>query len=190
MGMIGLALSVIAFSTATAGTTSKTKKKKGLVQVHVETEINASAENVWEVLGRNFVAIDQWTETIQTSETVLRSATPEGFVVAKEAPVAGRTTVSEKITATEILTAYSDAKRTFTFQAANRPKFLASARNNTAVVELGTNRSKVVFDIEVRLQGFVKVLAKKFQKKMTETMTGVQADLKAFVEAGKSIAKN
>lgn len=163
------------------------KKEKGLVKVHVETEINASADKVWEILGKNFAEIDQWTETISTSDAVSFQSVPEGFTAASAAPVAGRRTVSKKITATEILTAYSDENQTFTFKAADGPKFLGYAQNNSSVISLSENKSKVVFDIEVKLEGFVKVLAKKFQKKMIKTMTGIQQDLKVFAENGKSI---
>ncbi len=104
-------------------TITKTNTEKGLVKVHIETEINTSASHVWNILGRNFTEIDQWTAKITSSIPVGFDAVSVGFTASKMAPIAGRTTVSKKLTATEILTAYSDQDRTFTFKPTNGPNF-------------------------------------------------------------------
>ncbi len=168
---------------------SKNEKEKGVITLLIETDINASADKVWAVLGRQFADIAVWSTSISSSEKANSEDVPNHVIPASEAPVLGRKTFSKTIDAIEILTKYSDSNRTFTFQAVETPGFIAFARNNSAVTAIGPNKSKVSFDIKVQLNGGAKALKGLFKKKMQKTMAGVQNDLKVYVETGKTNVK-
>ena len=158
-------------------------KEFGVITLKIATKINASADDVWEVLGKKFDSIDEWSSTIESSELVKFSEVSTSIKVAKESKIAGRRTVSKRIKATEILTEYSDQLREFTFVADETPAFIKNASNHTTVVDLGAGECEVVFDITIKLGGPISLLKNVFKKKLTSTMKVVHNDLKTYMEA-------
>lgn len=161
------------------------KKEKGIFHVKVSVDIAAPAEEVWDILGRQFAEIDIWSSTVTESVAVPFEEVPAHVTASTNSKVAGRTTTSKALEATEILIAYSDSGREFTFQAVKTPGFIVYARNHSTVTELGTGRSRVTFDIDMKLKGVMSVLKGKFKKKLTKAMGQVQQDLKHYAETGK-----
>ena len=160
-------------------------KKKGIIQVNVSVDINASADKVWDILGKQFAEIDKWSSTVITSKVVSFDSVPDGIVASRNSKVAGRTTTSKALTATEILTEYSDENREFTFVSANTPKFLEYGRNHSYITDLGNNTCKVTFEVEMKINGILRLFKGKFKKKFIKAMTQVHQDLKVYAETGK-----
>ncbi len=164
---------------------AKAKKEKGVFNVYVSVNINASADSVWKILGKQFAQIDKWSSTVISSEVVAYNNVPSGLTPSPEAPVAGRKTTSAALEAVEILVDYSDSMRRFTFKSANTPGFIVYGRNTSTVKSNKDGTSTVSFDIELKLKGVMKLFKGKFKKKLTRAMKQVQHDLKVYAETGK-----
>ncbi|MFK7922722.1 MAG: SRPBCC family protein [Bacteroidia bacterium] len=158
-------------------------QEKGKLAVNVSIDINASAAEVWNILGTQFAEIEKWSSAITSSEEVPYSQVPSHIVAMSNSLVAGRKTKSKTIDATEIIVEYSDAKKALTFVNAETPSFLVYAINYTQVSTLAANQSRVTFDIELQLKGLPIIFKSVFKKKMTKAMTQLQQDLKQYVEA-------
>ena len=59
------------------------------MQLHLEQEIHAPADRVWEVLGRQFAHIERWSSTIERSRAIDPSEVPQGLTVDPAAPIPG-----------------------------------------------------------------------------------------------------
>ncbi|MEM7371721.1 MAG: SRPBCC family protein [Bacteroidota bacterium] len=154
--------------------------------IHVETHIDAPADKAWDILGRQFVGIDTWSSTVESSRVATQADYSVDIVPARNAPVPGRVTVSKLVEATEILLDYSDEQRDFTFVATGLPSFMVtSMKNHSQIVAHGIDKSAVVFDIELvftRPFFFMKyVMANRMQK----TFGLLQGELKTYAETGK-----
>ena len=156
------------------------------VNIHVETDINAPAEEAWDILGRQFADIDKWSSTVESSRIPGQEEIPEGLVPASEAPVPGRITVSKVVEATEILVDYSEQQREFTFRATGFPSFMVSYMANTSkLFERGPAKSTVVFDAELRFTAPFFFMKPIMQSRMTSMFGVLQGELKTYVETGK-----
>jgi Polyketide cyclase / dehydrase and lipid transport len=85
--------------------------------------INAPAEAVWDIIGRQFDRIGEWATAIPASAAVPQDAPGEPTA----APVAGRvcdTGIRMLPQATEMIIAYSDRDRTLTYQATGMPAYV------------------------------------------------------------------
>ena len=153
------------------------------MKVYIETSIDAPADRVWDVLGRRFAEIDQWTSIVDTSRPLEPEEVPTDVMVAAGAPVPGRETKSRVLTAKEVLVEYSDSDRQFTFDTADLPRVMKSARNRTRVTEVGSDESVVSFDIEIEPDGVMRPFMPILKKRMTRSFGTVQQDLKDHVEA-------
>ena len=129
------------------------------MQLHLETEIAAPAQRVWEVLAHNFASIDQWASVVDKCRPMDRGEVPDGWTVAPGVPVPGRVTTTKFATAKEVLVEYSEADREFTFDTADLPRILKMAKNHSKVSEVGPNQSVVSFDIEIVPTGPARLFA-------------------------------
>ncbi len=155
------------------------------MSLHIETEINAPAQKVWEILAHDFAGMAKWTTTLSDSREITGSEIPAGIIPAGNAPVPARETTSAIVTAIEVITKYSEENRELMFEAANLPMMLSSARNRQQVAALGDNKSKVSFDIDLQLRGIFKVMAPILKRRFSSTMGNVQQELKTYAETGQ-----
>jgi hypothetical protein len=192
LGLSAVACVILASGCATTSGVPQTEKtESGLVSHYTVTEsggytlllerdINAPADKLWRILGDGFADIDQWYSLVSESRA-FEGEIPEGLMVAPEAPVPGRVTVTSLATATEILTAYSNAERTFTFDALDMPFFIKVARNTTTVRESGDGAVATML-LEIELLGPFKVMNEAMAKRMTKSLGGVLEELKHYAE--------
>ena len=155
------------------------------MQVHIETEINAPAEEVWQILAHQFADMADWTTTLSESRVVEASELPEGLKIAANAPVPARETTSSFAKAIEVIYEYSEEKMELTFEAANLPPILSTAANTQRVVAKGSNKCLLTFDMNIGLKGIFKILAPILQRRFQNTMGKVQGELKVYAETGK-----
>jgi len=158
-------------------------QEKGKLTVNLSIDINASAAEVWNILGKQFAEIEKWSSAITSSEEVPYHQVPSHIVAMSNSLVAGRKTKCKTRDVTEIIVEYSDAKKTFTFVTAEPPSFLVYGINYTQVNALSAKQSRVTFDIELQLKGLSRIFKSVFKKKITKSMIQLQQDLKQYIEA-------
>ena len=154
------------------------------MELHIETEINAPATKVWEILAHQYGNIADWTATLSESRIVDASDYPE-FEAASTAPVPARETTSSFAKAVEIITDYSEDKMQLTFDAVGLPPFMSSAKNTQRVIAKSPNKSVLSFDIRVGLKHIFNLMSPLLQSRFNKTMSGVQRELKLYAETGK-----
>lgn len=155
------------------------------MELKIRQEINAPADKVWDVLAHQFAEISEWSPRISSSRSIDFDEVPAGFKVAEEAPVPGRVTPNPLGELTEVLTQFSEAKRSFTFEVAGPAPLFSHTANSTKVVATGANQCLVTFDLQLTPKGifnlFSPLLKRRFQ---TSKMgpAGMIMDLKAYIE--------
>ncbi|MEM7110925.1 MAG: SRPBCC family protein [Chloroflexota bacterium] len=155
------------------------------MQVHIETEINAPAEKVWQILAHQFADMADWTTTLSESRVVEPHELPKGLKVAASAPIPARETTSSFAKAIEVISDYSERDMELTFEAANLPPFLSTATNTQRVTARGNDKCLLTFDMNLGLKGVFKILGPVLKRRFQNTMGGVQRELKVFAETGK-----
>lgn len=151
------------------------------MELHIETEINAPADKVWDILAHQFGDIASWTSTLSESRIVNAAQYPE-FIAASTAPIPARETTSTFIKAVEIITEYSEEEMQLTFDAVGLPPFMSSARNRQQVIAKGPQRSVVSFDFSIGLKHMFNIMSPLLKSRFRKTMSGVQQELKLYVE--------
>lgn len=155
------------------------------MDVHIQTEINAPAGKVWEILAHHFADIAIWSSTVSASHAVEAADLPQNYRADPDAPVAGRSTTTPLATMIEVITRYSEANRELTFAAAGLPSLLAEARDTQRVIAQSPDRCIVTFDIHVESRGIFKLFNPIVQRRFKTMMTVVQQDLKRYAETGQ-----
>lgn len=158
------------------------------MQVRIETEINAPAETVWNILAHQFGNIADWSPIVKESHVIDATEVPAGYVTAPNAPVPGRSTTTKVATLKEIITAYHEEKMELTFQGAGLPPIFSFADDKQSVLAIGPDKCVVAFDIRMEPRGPFKLLNPVLKRRFTSTMGGVQRDLKRFAENGKVVS--
>ena len=161
-------------------------KDLNVMKIHLRAEIAAPADATWEVVGRRFAEIAEWSSAVETSRTIAVSEVPASFAVAPDAPVPGRGIPNPLGEVVEVLTQYSDDERTFTFEANGPAPIFSHTQNTTKVTSQGANSCLVTTDLVLSPRGVFKLiqplLAKRFQTS-GRGPAGVIKDLKQHMEA-------
>ncbi len=159
------------------------------MKLHLEQEINAQADKVWELLGPQFADISEWASGLEYSRSITQDEVPADYSVDPSAPILGRATPNPLGELREILIKYSDADKTFTFRGAGLPPMVSRATNTTKVTEIGTNKCLVTMDIQMDLRGpfklFDPILRRRFATS-PKGPAGVIQDLKAHSESSNA----
>ena len=158
------------------------------MELQIKQEINAPADRVWDIVGRQFATVDKWSRAVATSRTLTMGEIPAGLQPAPAAPVPGRATPNPFGELKEVLTAYSDDARTFTFVATGLPPIIRQAQNTTRVQALGPGKSLVTFDVKMVPWGIFKVIDPLLRRRFATSArgpAGVMQDLKAYAESGQ-----
>ena len=156
------------------------------MKTRIETEINAPAAQVWQVLAHEFAQIDRWASIVETSRPIDQSEVPAGYSVAADAPIPGRQTTSKIGTFTEVFRMFSDEKREFIFRAAGLPPFIALAENHSRVIDRGPDQSTLTFEILMEPKGIFKLMNRLLRRRFGSSYGRLQQELKQFVENGIS----
>ena len=156
------------------------------MELHIETEINAPADKVWQILAHQFGDMADWTTTLSESRVVDASDYPN-FKAAPTAPVPARETTSSFAKAVEIITEYDEEKKQLTFDAVGLPPFMSSARNTQRVIAKGPNKSVVSFDFRIGLKHIFNLMSPLLKSRFGKTMGGVQRELKVYAETGRVV---
>lgn len=151
-----------------------------------ETVVNAPADRVWEVIGRQFEHIDEWASSIASS-----GPNPDA-ACSIEAPVTGRvceTGLKRFPRIEETIVAFDDEGRTLTYSATGLPSFIRSAVNQWSVTAVDDHTSKVRFDASFEVKGAGRLLVLPMKLQMRSQARQGLDDLRHFAETGQPSAR-
>ena len=152
--------------------------------------IDASADQVWDVIAHQFGRIGEWATAIPGSTTITAPATVTHSYVLVEAPVAGRvcdTGIRAVPQVTETIVAYDEDARTLTYQAtAGMPAFVTLARNTWEVKPLSDGQAQVTYAGELEVRGVLGALARRLLlARVARDGQYLLEDLKHYAEHGE-----
>jgi hypothetical protein len=178
VGLLGFTL-----SSFTIKTNMKQQKTKKLVVPHDGEIINASADAVWAIVGKDFANAGKWATSVDHS---VGSGSPE-FEGAScstrscDLNAKGFSSIKEK------LIQYDDEKRELTYDVYEGfPGFVIKASNHWTVIPLTATTSKVKFDITMEMKPFMgAIMGGMMKKNLNSTLPVVANDLKVYAETGE-----
>lgn len=180
---LALALSAQASPLSDAARDAAPTDKSRTIDVHLEVDIDAPADEVWALLGPGFADAADWVNLIDSSRAMTMDEVPAGYTVDPDAPVPGRWTPSKFGDPAEVLVDYSDEDRTLTFWAANLPGILVHSQNTQQVIATGEGTSRVSFDIHA--QPKFRFMRNKVASILERGLGTVLVDLKVKAETGE-----
>jgi len=144
-----------------------------------QISINAPAEKVWGVLGRDFANIGVW------STSVAHSTVNDKVAKVNNSPVGGRVCNTIFGEVSEEFTAYDDQKMSLSFKGVIASKVFSSliSTNEVEAKDENTTIVKITPDVELTIIG--KLISPLIKMQLSKTLDQVLDDLKYFVENGK-----
>ncbi|MDH3651883.1 MAG: SRPBCC family protein [Saprospiraceae bacterium] len=141
--------------------------------------VDASAEKVWDVLGRDFANIGVW------STAVSHSAANNEIASVNNSPVGGRLCETSLGKISEEFTAYDDQKKTFSFKGVFGSKMFKSVTNSAALTSISENETVVKITPEIKLSFIGTLMSPMIRIQLNKLTDQILNDLKYYVEKGK-----
>ena len=159
-------------------------------QLSTQLSVDASADQVWDLIGPGFARIGEWATSIQSSTAVPTAPEPAAAATATavSAPVAGRactTGVRLVPQITDTLVAYDPASRTLTYEASGLPTFIVTARNTWSVSPTGERTCRVTLSAHFETRGMLGLLGRwAILAQVRYTSRHLEADLRHYIKHG------
>ena len=141
--------------------------------------VNASAEKVWDVAGRDFANIGVW------STAVSHSVANNDLAPVNNSPVGGRLCDTSIGKISEEFTAYDDDKRTFSFKGVFDSKILQSVTNTTELTSIDENTTRLTITPNIELSFIGVLMSPMIRMQLSKLTDQLLDDLKYYVENGK-----
>jgi len=141
--------------------------------------VNAPAEKVWDVLGRDFANIGVW------STTVSHSVANDKLACVNNSPVGGRYCETSFGKISEEFTAYDDDKKTFSFKGVFDSMMFKSVINTSGLRSIDENTTEVSFGPNVQLSFIGTLMSPMIRMMLGRAVDTILDDLKYYVENGK-----
>ncbi len=145
--------------------------------------VNAPAEKVWEVLGRDFANIGVW------STAVSHSVANDKLAIVNNSPVGGRYCDTSFGKISEEFTAFDDDKKTFSFKGVFDSKMFTSVINTSGLRTIDENTTEVSFGPNIQLSFIGTLMYPMIRMMLGKAVDTILEDLKYFVENGKPSPK-
>ena len=181
-------LTISSILIATMGIAQQLETKKMNWHLESSAMIKAPASEVWRVLGEEFSNIDQWFSMVEFSRPIGINEVPDNVKPDFEhVPVMGRYTESKAIRATEVLTAYSNEERSFTYQAVGLPyRLVKAAQNQTYVEVVDAQTSRVTIQADMRFTALATVFRPVMKKRMSRVYDQLFTELEYYLQTGQA----
>lgn len=148
-----------------------------MIEIHLSTKINCSADKCWQVFGNGYTDIYKWLSGVTSSE-----AEGEPF---RESPVGSRRIKTPAISFSEKLIHFSNEERAFTYQVIGLPFVVNHAMNEWRFTPNGEGAT---LHMHLKLQtatGFGWLLNGLLRKELTKAMSNLHEDFKYYMENGE-----
>ena len=144
-----------------------------------QISINASADKVWDVLGRDFANMGVW------ATPVTHSVANNEIAKVNNSPVGGRVCETSVGKISEEFIAYDDEKKTYSFRGVFDSKMFKSVISSAQVTSVNENTAiaKITPDIKLSFIGILMYPMIKMQ--LSKLIDQILDDLKYYVENGK-----
>ena len=144
-----------------------------------QVSINASAEKVWQVAGREFADVGVWATAV--SHSVANNKLPS----VNNSPVGGRLCDTSLGKASEEFTAYDDKKMSYSFKGVFKSKMFNDVTNTLEVTSINANTTKVHITPALKLTILGSLMSPMIRMMVSRTTDEILDDLKYYVENGK-----
>ncbi len=144
--------------------------------------VNAPADKVWNVFGRDFANIGVW------STAVSFSAANDEIAIVNNSPVGGRVCETSFGKVSEEFTAYDDDKKTFSFKGVFQSKMFKNVTNSAELTSKSENATVVKITPEIDLTFFGTLMYPMIRMMLSRAIDQILDDLKYYVENGKPSA--
>ncbi len=144
-----------------------------------QVSINASAEKVWETVGRDFADVGVWATAVSHSTANDKLPTVDG------SPVGGRLCETSFGTASEEFTAYDDDKMSYSFKGVFESKMFTDVTNTMVLTSIDADTTEVQITPALKLTLLGKLLSPMIRMMVSKTTDEILDDMKYFIENGK-----
>ena len=141
--------------------------------------VNAPAEKVWGVLGRDFANVGKWATLVAHSE--VNTEAP----VVNNSPVGGRLCNTSIGKISEEFTAYDDSKKTLSFKGVFDSKLFDSVVNSSEISSIDENTALVKITPEIKLSFLGSLMTPIIKIQLGKAIDKILDDLKYYAENGK-----
>jgi carbon monoxide dehydrogenase subunit G len=141
--------------------------------------INAPAEQVWNVLGRDFENISKWATLVSNSEINTEAQ------VVNNSPVGGRLCNTSIGKISEEFTEYDDHNMSFSFKGVITSIMFTSVISSNKVTAIDENTSEVTATPHIELTFLGTLMSPLIKLQLSKAVSGGLEDLKYYVENGK-----
>lgn len=145
--------------------------------------INASADKVWAIAGRDFANVGKWATAVSHSVANDKLASVNG------SEVGGRFCKTDFGTASEEFTAYDDDKKTYSFKGVFDSKMFNDVISSMEVISIDANTTKVEITPSLKLTLLGILMYPMIRMKISKVTDEILDDLKYYVENGKPSAR-
>lgn len=150
-------------------------------------QINASADDVWQIIGPGFSEVGKWSTAVDHSDAY-GDAQYEGAACdgrGCDLSARGFTSVKEKITE------YDAPNRTMAFDVIEgMPKFVLYTNNRTVITTSSDGKSTAQLQITMHMKPFMgSLLGGMFKKNLSNLIDSALDDLKVYAETGVPSAR-
>lgn len=144
-----------------------------------QVTINAPAQKVWDVLGRDFANIGVW------SRSVAHSAPNAEAARVNNSPVGGRVCNTSFGDVSEEFTAYDDDKMSLSFKGVFDSKMFKSLISTNELTQVDENTTTVMITPQIELTFIGTLMSPMIKMQLNKVINQILDDLKYYVENGK-----
>jgi len=156
----------------------------GKLDIRQSIEVNTTTEKAWEIVGPNFLRIEEWGRGINKSWK--NDDAQQKFT---DAPAGGRfCEVSGFGTFDERIVHYDTVNTQIAWSAtgAKLPKFVSGLKNELSVEKIDENNCRISSNVTADFSGlFGLIMGPLMKKNFSKTLYGFLNDWKTYAETGK-----
>lgn len=141
--------------------------------------IDATADKVWKVAGRDFASIGKWATAVSHSTINDKLASVNG------SPVGGRFCETSFGTASEEFTAFNDDKKTYSFKGVFKSKMFNDVTSSMKVKSIDAKTTRVEITPALKLTFLGTLMYPLIRMQISKVTDEILDDLKYYVENGK-----
>jgi hypothetical protein len=151
-------------------------------QIHIkkELEISQNVEVVWEIMGKQFAQVDQWSTNFKTSK-------PGGSSTFAGLEYSERITLTNRGETIQVLDSFDSTKHKLTYHITKgKPGIAKQASAVWSLNTIDANKSTVILEFDMTTKGLLGFLMTPLIKKgIGKSASEIAEDLKYYVENGE-----